>query len=224
MRSVRRRNPAVRFGLSPLLAVLLAWPPGVSAQQPAAPEQAKPPAPLPTAQNLRIIVLAGKGGLNDLEHKVMSPLVVQILDQNDRPVDGAEVVFRFPLKGPSATFPNQEGSRTFRSNGEGEAAAVGWAANGQTGNFDVHVTATYGNQSGEATIPMSNVTRIVETSGGKQRVSRSWWSSIWFKIGVAAGGAALVAVIVLATRGSSSKASQPTVTISQGPPTIGGPQ
>src|SRR5579871_5279952 len=99
-------------------------PPAPSTTAPAAPQpapQIKPVAPLPVVQDLKILVLAGNGEMNDLERRVMAPLVVQILDLNDRPVQGAEVVFRFPLNGPSATFPGGKTSQTVRSNGTGEA-------------------------------------------------------------------------------------------------------
>src|SRR5712692_9173328 len=68
------------------------------------PTPVKPMAPLPVVKGLKVLVLAGNGEMNDLERRVMAPLVVQVLDQNDRPVEGADVVFRFPLKGPSAAF------------------------------------------------------------------------------------------------------------------------
>jgi hypothetical protein len=155
----------------------------------------------------------------------MAPLVVEVLDQNDRPVEGADVVFRFPLNGPGATFPNQKTSQTSRTNAQGEAAATGWTANGEVGRFQIHATATYGNQMGETTFSMTNVTRIVE-SAKKNRKQKKWWSTRTFKIAVIAGGAAIVAGIVLAKEtGGSSKAGAtiPTVTISPGSPTVGGP-
>ncbi len=96
---------------------------------PAAPNPAPPPsAALPVEQSLKILVLAGNGEMNDLERRVMAPLVVQVLDQNDRPVDGAEVVFRFPLNGPTATFSGGKSSDTVRTNAGGQAAAVNWMA------------------------------------------------------------------------------------------------
>ena len=179
-------------------------------------------APLPVVQNLKVIALAGNDEMNDLERRIMAPLVVQVLDQNDRPVEGADVVFRFPLNGPGATFPNQKTSQTTRTNALGQAAATGWTANSQVGSFQVHATATYGNQMGEKTISMSNVTRIVEDVREKNK-ERSWWSTKKFKIAVIAAAAAAAAGIVLATRGGGS-GSQPPVTISPGSPTIGGPQ
>ena len=84
-------------------------------QAPAAPATQAPPvlAPqLPIQQSLKILVLAGSGESNDLERHVMAPLVVQVLDQNERAVEGAQVVFRFPINGPSAAFTDGKSSIT----------------------------------------------------------------------------------------------------------------
>jgi hypothetical protein len=161
-----------------------------------------------------------------LERHTVAPLVVHVLDPNVRPVEGADVVFRCPLKGPGATFADQKTSQTMRTNSQGQAAATGWTANNEVGPFQVHATATYGNQMGEKTISMTNVTRIVEDVK-KNRKHKSWWSTRKFKIAVIAGGAAIAAGVVLATRGSSStpaSAPPPTITITPGSPTVGGPQ
>jgi hypothetical protein len=211
----------MRLRLCHVCVVLLVLPPHAVGQQAPAATQTKPMAPLPTVQSLKVIPLAGNGEMNDLERRIMAPLVVEVLDQNDRPVEGADVVFRFPLNGPGASFADQNSSKKVRTNTQGEAAATGWTANREVGIFQVHVTAIYGNQMGEATISMSNVTRIVN-GGNTNRKHRSWYSSPWFKVGVIAGGAALVTGIVLATRGESSAASS-TITISPGSPTVGGP-
>jgi hypothetical protein len=181
-------------------------------------------------KDLKILVLAGNEEMNDLERKVMAPLVVQVLDQNDRPVQGAEVVFRFPLSGPSATFPGGKTSQIVRTNGTGESAALNWMANGEAGTFVVHVTASYGNEMGETTVKMTNVTRIVEGNSGIRSGARrggkhaAWYSSKWVKIALVAGAAGAVAGIVLAVHGgSSSTPSHPPITITPGPPTVGGP-
>jgi hypothetical protein len=179
-------------------------------------------APLPTVSSLKVTALAGDGEMNDLERRVMAPLVVQVIDQNDRPVEGADVVFRFPLNGPGAVFADQKNSKTAKTNAQGQAAATGWAANGELGKFQVHVTASYGNQIGETTITMTNVQRIARDSRTNRSKHAHWYSSKWVKIGLIAGGAAAAAGIVLATRGSGA-ASTRTITISPGSPTVGAP-
>lgn len=180
----------------------------------------QPLAPLPEEQSLKILVLAGNGELNDLQRKVMAPLVIQVLDTNDRPVEGADVVFRFPIEGPGATFAGGKTSETVRTNATGQAAALNWMANGMVGRFEVHVTATYGNQIGETTLKMTNVLKVVEVQPkGK---AASWWSHRWVKVAVIGGAAAIIAGVVLATRGGS-KSGGSTITIAPGSPTVGAP-
>jgi hypothetical protein len=205
---------------APAPAPQAATPP--SPAQPPAPAQ--PLAPLPVEQSLKLIVLAGNGEQNDLERRVMAPLVVQVVDQNERPVEGAEVVFRFPISGPGAAFAGGKTSETVRTNGVGQAAALGWMANGQVGTFQVHANASYGNQVGETTISMTNVTRVVPEA--KKSKAGSLWSHKWFKIAVIGGAAVAIGLgVYLATRGGgSSTNSGSTVTINPGSPTVGGPQ
>lgn len=222
MKSPASKGLSIRRLLPQVLAVVLVLPSRVGGQQPAPPEQTKPIAPLPTVRSLKVIPLAGNNEMNDLERRVMAPLVVQVLDQNDKPIEGADVTFRFPLNGPSAVFPDHTNSQTVRTNADGQAAAVGWMANSEVGTFQVRVTASRGNEIGETSISMTNVTRIVGVEGrGKHK---SWWSSRWAKIGIIAGAAAVVTVTILATRGgTSTTTSTPTITAHPGSPTIGGP-
>ena len=207
-----------RWLLPQVLSVVLVFPPSVGAQQPAAP--AKPMAPLPMVQSLKVMALAGDGEMNDLERKIMAPLVVDVLDQNSRPVEGAAVVFRFPLNGPSASFSNGDKARTVRTNADGQAAAVDWVAEGGAGKFQVRVNASRGNELGETVISMSNVSRITEDMKTTKSKHKSLWSSRWVKIGIVAAAAGAVAGIILATRGDSTT----TVSASPGSPTIGGPR
>ena len=164
--------------------------------------------------------MAGHQEMNDLERKVMAPVVVQVLDQNDQPVEGADVTFRFPLEGASATFPDNSTALTARTNADGQAAATGWMANGKIGTFTIQVTAARGNEMGTNSITMTNVTRIVGDGHAKEK---HWWSTKWGKVAIVAGAVGVAAGIVLATRGGGS--SSPTViTGTPGAPTIGGPQ
>jgi len=223
------------------LAVLLVVSQLQAAEQAAAPAQApaappagnpppQPPAPptpavvplagnLPVEQNLKIRVLAGSGEMNDLERRVMAPLVVQVVDQDERAMEGAQVVFRFPLDPPNATFLDGKTSVTVRTNGSGQAAAVNWMASG-VGTFQVHVNATYGNQVGEATVSMTNVNRIVNEAR-KTKSGESLWSHGWFKIAVIGGAALAVGLgVYFGTRGGKSGT---TVGVSTGPPTVTSP-
>lgn len=196
------------------LAVLLALPPAASAQP--APQVLQPA----TVQSFKVIALAGNGEMNSLESKVMAPLVVQVLDQSDQPVEGADVTFRFPLAGPSATFPDQKSAATFRTNADGQAAAIGWTANSQLGRFKIQVTASRGSEQGSAVVTMTNVTRITESERTR---SKRWWSTKWGKIAIVAAAAGIAAAVILATHGGGGSGGK-VITGAPGSPTIGAPQ
>jgi hypothetical protein len=198
------------------LALLITFPPEAAAQSAAPPAQPQPA----TIRNLKVIPLAGNQEMNDVKDRVMAPLVIQVLDQNDHPVEGADVTFRFPLSGPSATFADEKNAGTFRTNVDGQAAAVGWMANGHLGTFNIQVTAVRGAEEGSAVVSMTNVSRITEAGSTKRK---SWWSNKWVKIAIIAGAAAIVVGVVLATRGSGSSGGK-VITATPGAPTIGGPQ
>jgi hypothetical protein len=212
MRLNSNAYPQTQSWLPCLLTVLLALP---SVASPQAATQTT------VVQDLQILPLAGNGATNDIERKIMSPLVVQVLDQQSRPIEGAQVIFHFPLNGPSAAFPNQQSSQTTRTNADGQAAATGWTANDLTGTFQVQVTATRGNEMGQASISMTNAARVSAT--GTQGKKKSWWSSKWAKIGVITGIAGVITAVVLVTH-DSGNGNGTVITASPGSPTIGAPQ
>lgn len=193
------------------LVLLIALPPAASAQAtPAAGANQ-------VTQSLKVTPLAGNNEMNDLERRVFAPLVVQVLDQENRPVEGADVTFRFPVNTPGATFVDGKNSVTVKTNVDGQASAVGWTATG-TGRFQVQVTATRGNEIGSAVVIMTNVTRVADDLRTKEPV-KHWYSSKWVKIGLIAGAGAVATAVILANRGGST-----TLTAVPGFPTIGGIQ
>lgn len=214
---------SARQGAAILLMTVLGLPNGLNAQQ-SPPAKVEPMAPLPTVQNLKLFVLAGEGEMNDLERGVTAPIVVEVRDQNDRPIEGADVIFRFPPTGPSGSFPQGKQTHMVRTNVQGQAAATGWKANNQVGPFQINATATYGNQMGQASIRMFNVTRITEDIVKDRRKKRSWYASRKWQILMGLGAGAAVAGIVLATGNGSATAATtpPTITITPGTVTIGG--
>lgn len=125
-----------------------------------------------TAQGLRIIPLAGNNEFNDIEHQVMAPLAVQVLDQNDLPVEGAVVLFEFPDSGPSAMFGNSTTFQTFRTGRSGQVLASGWISNNQAGTLIVRVTAFSGNKHGTISISMTNATPAILAEQAKRK---RWW-------------------------------------------------
>jgi hypothetical protein len=214
----------IRSLLAVILATQLTIPVCLAAQDPvaAAPKagaqdaKAAPPQAM-VAGALKILILEGNGALNSVDMRNAIPPVVEIRDQDDRPVEAASVVFRLPASGPGGTFNNQQLSKTAITNVHGQATSGPWVPNSTLGRFQIHVTATSGNRMGEADIVQTNTARQLAMSGEPEKPKKSHWK--WIAIG--AGAAALTVGIVLLVHHSSSGSSTPTVAINPGPVTIG---
>jgi hypothetical protein len=147
-------------------------------------------------------------------------VVVEVRDENSRPVEGAEVVFELPVSGPGGRFSEDQTVRMARTNSQGQAG-VTFVPNSVMGRFNIKVSATLGNRSGQAVISQSNSLRPASSSGEKRRAGKllNW------KVLLIAGGVVGVVVVVLVTRGGSSSATAapPTITLTPGTPTFGTP-
>jgi hypothetical protein len=177
--------------------------------------------PVPRA-SLRILVLEGEGAVNVPSLRIFTPPIVEVRDDNDRPVERAEVTFYLPAAGPGAHFPNQELIKTVPTNSQGQAAALGFAPNSQLGNFRIRVTARFGTLTGEARINQSNAA----TLPAQKKEGLTSWRPSWWKLALLGAGGGTAAGIIAATRGGGSQNSAaqplPTVVITPGTVVFGG--
>jgi len=165
---------------------------------------------------LDVYVLRGEGAVNVIPTSSVVTPVVEIRDESGRPLAGAEVIFRLPEAGPGGRFAGD--SPTFRtiSNPAGQAAPSGFAINKDAGAFLIHVTASLRDRRGSAVIHQVNS----QKDPALEPVKKSGSRRKWYIIGALAA-AGVAGGIVAATRGGNST---PTVTISSGPGTVGGPR
>ncbi|MBV9742124.1 MAG: hypothetical protein JO099_00045 [Acidobacteriia bacterium] len=202
----------------------------LAAQQqpnPANPTQAPPsatqaPAPAtPLPGTLKIVILEGQNGVNNVRTPSAVELAVEVRDLNDRPMDGAKVDFQMPLIGPSGSFEGAVRNKETIANAQGQAS-VTYTPNNETGPFAVQVRATLGDQTGTITIMQRNST--VNERGprtGGSWVGRHKKLVILIAAVVVVGG---VVGGVLATRGGSSgSGSTTTLTVTPGVPSVGAP-
>ena len=76
--------------------------------------------PLPAAQEtqptrLNLIVIEGEGAINNIRQRTARAPIVQVEDQNHRPIAGAAVVFTLPEHGASGVFHQHPYLRVQRS-------------------------------------------------------------------------------------------------------------
>ena len=175
------------------------------------------------AGGLKIIVVQGEGALNNIRTRSGAPLIVEVRDDGDKPVAGAEVVFQLPPAGPGGVFNGWMRNQTARTSAEGRAESNGFAPNDEAGRFNIKVSATSGTKSASVIVAQTNT---ANGSGGSGKQVKS--KNTLLKVLLIVGAAGAAGGIIAATRGGSSSSTPATpatpISISTGPITIGGPR
>ncbi len=112
------------------------------------------------AQNpasLQIIIVEGEGAINNVKQRVNREPIVQVEDENHKPVAGAAIIFFLPNDGPGGTFANGSSTLTTTTNAQGQAVARGIRFNNQAGPMQIRVTASFAGQTASAIINQTNV-------------------------------------------------------------------
>ncbi len=166
---------------------------------------------------LRITIVEGEGAINNVRQRVNREPIVQVEDENRRPVAGAVVVFLLPNQGASGTFP--DGSRMLMTvtDNQGRAVARGIRPNNQSGPLQIRVSASFQGLTANSVIAQTNIVGAAASSGF---AGLSTLTKVLIIVGVAGGAAATGAVIATHTGDSTP----PAIVITPGgTPTVGGP-
>ena len=163
---------------------------------------------------LQITILDGEGALNNIKQQTAREPIVQVEDENHKPIAGALVIFALPQSGPGGTFAG--GSTVFNgvSDAEGHAIATGLTPNNIAGKYQIQVTAKYHGLTAHASINQSNF------MGSNVSATHAATHAFPLKavlIVATVGAAAAVAAIVATQSGGHGE------TITTGPPTVGAP-
>lgn len=194
-----RMRTLTRF-LVCILSIILSCPAVTAGQAP----QAPPPI------SLKIVPLQGEGAVNAIRTRTVTEPVVEVRDERDLPVAGAEVVFQLPATGPGGVFPDR--TRTFKTttNSQGQAAGPALIPDSQPGRFHIQVTATKAGQTATLVMSQQNSVEMVAVSHRSHHA--------WIFI-VVAGAAAVGTGLYFLLRGSTPNS----LSVSSGPITVGGP-
>ena len=105
---------------------------------------------------LKLRIVEGDGAVNNIQQRVAREPVVQVTDEQDRPVEGALVVFTAPDRGAGGVF--SDGGRVFttRTGADGRAVAQGFQPNDVSGKFKLEVTASHDDFKVTRLIKMKN--------------------------------------------------------------------
>lgn len=167
---------------------------------------------------LKIVVLQGEGARNSIRSRSATSPVVEVRDEADKPVNGAEVVFQLPASGPGGVFNGWMRTQTVRSNSQGQAASSGLTPNDEAGRFNIRVTAQHGGSNASVVVAQSNVNGSGGASGSSSK--KAW---IWVGIIAAAAIGIGIAVAASGDDDTSTTATVP-VTIQPGVIAVGGPR
>jgi hypothetical protein len=170
---------------------------------------------------LSITIVEGEGAINNVRQRVNREPIVQVEDNNRKPVAGAVVIFLLPDSGASGTFT--DGSRMLMTvtDNQGRASARGIRPNGQSGPMLIRVTASFQGLTASSVITQTNAAAAATAASGAGLSTAAKWAII---LGIAGGAAA---GIIVATHGGSSTpatSTPPPIVITPGTPTVGGPQ
>jgi hypothetical protein len=198
--------PRARTFLSIFLSLLVALPTSFAQETPA-------------PGKLGIVIIEGDGAVNNIRQRVAREPIVQVEDENHKPIAGAAVTFLLPNQGAGASFANGAKSLTVVTDSKGQAIARGLQPNNVNGQYQIRVNASFRGQNASTTINQTNAITAAAAAGGI--------SAKLITILAIAGGAAIAGGVVAATRGGGNTpvvTGPPATTITPGQPSIGAPR
>jgi hypothetical protein len=163
---------------------------------------------------INIVVVEGEGAINNIRQRTARDPIVQVEDENHKPIAGAAVVFLLPSQGPGGAFASGDRMLTVMSDSQGRAAARGLRANNISGRYEIRVNASYQGQTATAAIAQSNVMVAAAGAAAAAGISAKLIAIL------AIGAAAVAGGVVAATRGSDT----PSTSVAAGTSTVGAPR
>jgi hypothetical protein len=163
----------------------------------------------PAPTQLNIVILEGEGAINNLRQRVSREAIVQVEDENHKPLSAVAVIFLLPDHGASGVFLDGSRSLTVMTDAQGKAIARGIQPNKVSGKMQIRVTAKYQGLTQSTVITQANAVGAAAAGGMSGKLLTL--------ILVGAAGAVAVTAFAL-TRGGT-----PTAVVTPGTPTVGAP-
>src|SRR5947208_10850396 len=93
------------------------------------------PPQTPAAPRLNIVIVEGEGAINNIKQRTSRETIIQVEDENHKPIAGAAVVFLLPGDGPGGAFVDGSRSATLMTNAQGQATLPTMQPNQLAGQF-----------------------------------------------------------------------------------------
>ena len=132
------------------------------------------PAPALAQSGLQIAVIEGQGAENSIETSIGAPVVVELRDAAGTPIPQAEVIFKSPNDGPSATFFGASHVSKAWTDENGRAQAAALTPNTIPGPYTIVVEATHQGASASAQIQQTNIA-AAQPAKKKSRFGKKIW-------------------------------------------------
>jgi hypothetical protein len=174
------------------------------------------------APMLNLVVVEGEGQINNIRQRTAREPVVQVQDENHRPVAGAIVVFTLPSNGAGGTFANGARTLTVTTNDQGQAVARGFQPNSARGQFQMHVNASHNGQTGSTNITMSNA--VLTATGAVAAAGHGKLIAVLVAVGAAAAGGIAYGVSQSGGGGTPTTPPVALTTINASTGTVGPPR
>jgi len=175
------------------------------------------------AHTLNLVIVEGDGAINNLRQRTAREPIVQVEDENHKPVAGAAVLFLLPDRGAGGTFADGSHSLSVVTNAQGRAAARGIHLNGTQGQFQIEVSASYQGMTATTTISQSIAVGAAGAGAGGAAAGAAISAKVIVIIAIAAAAAAGGAIYATHSGGSSSSPANTGTTITPGTGTVGAP-
>jgi hypothetical protein len=148
-------------------------------------------------QPLEIEILEGEGALNNIRQRTAREPIVEVKDENHKPVAGVLILFSVQPGGAGATFNGSASFSTY-TDAAGRAVAQGFTPNHKKGKFVIKVTATAGAATAFLLIHQTNVVGPwPPQANGQPGQAPPGSHSTAIKTVVIAGAAVLITVLIL---------------------------
>jgi len=206
-----------RHGLRPVsvfLTALLFFHPLALSAQAQAPQQ-EPAEEAGGSGGLQIRILEGEGAINNVRQRTARDPIVEIRDENNRPVAGAVVVFTLPGRGPSGAFANGSQMTTVTTNANGQAVGSGLTPNSVEGQFNIQVSASHQGKTASTVITQTNAMAAAAGIAAGKLITI---------LAIVGGAAAGGIIAVSGDDNGNGGAAPPSVSISSGSPSVGAPR
>jgi hypothetical protein len=165
----------------------------------------------PQAPRLNIVIVEGDGAINNIKQRTSRETIVEVQDENHKPVAGAAVVFLLPGDGPGGAFAGGAKSATLVTDSAGRATMPTLQPNQATGNFQIRVNVSSQGRTASATIAQSNVAGAGAAGAGGSAAGISG-KTIAIIVAVAAAGAVGAAVGLRGKNNTNTTTPTPPVT------------